>query len=353
MANGELSFLGAGLNPTGTTASLSDRGDDLSARLVEMLLSSLETGTPTPPAKIGRVQQIIGSLGDALKASAAARLGQPSQGLGPFASQLRQRQAEFEKKQSAFEQQRIQTMEALAKMEETKQQREIMNEFRRSEQGRQASLDEYRRGQDIIRLDIQKQGLEIRERGAQTAEERLAIQQRLGELNAEMRALGLNIQQDRLDLAKQTQLGAPRAPGAIQGERLDIQELLSAVREAKDLVSKGVGGPVAGRFAFMSPDSAKLRTLFAEINTLVGPNRLGATIPAGEREIIAGLLSSETGTNTSQRTALDYIERAFGVRLQRIESEYQFGPRGEAPAPSATGGVTVEVGPDGKLRISP
>lgn len=140
MPNADLSFLGAGLNPTGTNETLpgEDFGVpnlDTGAALVQELLSRLNTAGPNPPEKIGRLRMIIGNLGDAIQAAAAVRAGGMAPQTGQFSSGLMGRQAAYEKQKSEFEQRRIQTLEALARMQEQAEQREIANQFRASNLG--------------------------------------------------------------------------------------------------------------------------------------------------------------------------------------------------------------------------
>src|SRR5438046_173759 len=86
-----------GLSYTGPDVMGQSDSGDPTAALVAHLLSTLENPQPTPPPRISTGQDIVGSLGDAIKAMATVRAGGTPLPMGAFAAGIRQRQAEYDK----------------------------------------------------------------------------------------------------------------------------------------------------------------------------------------------------------------------------------------------------------------
>lgn len=133
----DLSFLGSGLNPTGTTMGANLPGEDFGGSemnsgvaLVQELLSRLDAAQPKAPAEVGKFRQIIGALGDAITAAGAVRGGGQAPQRGQFASMMQERQAAYEAQKTAYENRKMQVLEAQSRMQERADQQEFMNRLR-------------------------------------------------------------------------------------------------------------------------------------------------------------------------------------------------------------------------------
>jgi hypothetical protein len=343
MANGEQTLYGT---PAGVSASVIR--DDFS--ISEELLTKYRAQPPAPPPKPNKAQMIFGILGDALQTMGQVRAGGTGGGQGPFISGLMRRQQQYQEKLAEFENQRQRGLETLLKIQE-------QTRYREAQQDRQAVQDSLREisatqraSIDLQKLENDKLRVEIAARNATTNEERFALQQQLADINTRLRESDLSLKTQLFDIKKEAhevsmkaKTGLPKPPAQFRNQRHDLIQLMEAVRAARGLVAKDVGGPVAGRFSIGNVPVARLKTLFAEINTLIAPDRLGAVLPAGDRELIEGIIANEKSLKTSQVAALEHIERAFGGRLRRIEEEFDFGPGSGLGFPEPTRGPNDEL----------
>lgn len=111
----------------------------------------------------------------------------------------------------------------------------------------------------------------------------------------------------------------------------DVRSLLKSVRRARQLVVDGYGGPFEQNLSAIGWPGTDFRTLnyeldghWANVSTLVGPDRLGATMPPHEFARIGPLLAGPGASKTKQLEALAIIEDTFSPRLSEMEKVFDF-----------------------------
>lgn len=109
-------------------------------------------------------------------------------------------------------------------------------------------------------------------------------------------------------------------------DQMKFKAQVAKIDTAIALVQDGVGGPFAGKFGGVGPfgaERADLASLFSTINIDFLPEQLGATIPAHEREIAAGIFLEVDGVFNTTMSGLLSLKGIYQRRVRSIDFTYR------------------------------
>jgi hypothetical protein len=199
------------------------------------------------------------------------------------------------------------------------------------------------------------------ERTAKFEREKAAEQSRQFNVGQKEKAREFDLRQQELEESRAMRLQMRREPPlpAIT-EYNDTNSALTSIANIRTLLKAGRGGQgqmtaaavgnapglnmLFGGTALVS-ENRELVAEMANLNSIFGPGRLGANIPAGEREIIEGVLRNPQSSSAGDVSrAVNIVERHMNPLREQLLRRYDFGT---VSAPTDPDGLTSQM----KLEI--
>lgn len=163
----------------------------------------------------------------------------------------------------------------------------------------------------------------------------------------------------------QRMLGSRQLPSTNDiRQRSELKSAQRAISTISKLTSSGYGGgfqqvpaswmaylPVASQTEFVQNNLA-LRAAMSDLSTLLLPDRLGANIPAGERDFAIGILVDPKSSVEAVKAAIQRVEPFIGDFLNAIESRFMFGDSITGPSPGLPDGAVEVTGIDDNALIN-
>jgi hypothetical protein len=232
--------------------------------------------------------------------------------------------------------------------------REVSDIYQKAVEARGERLEAlFKLGQLSVARQNQAREAAVQEREAKFAREKFTEEKRQFGVTAQEKAREFDLRQKELNEARDLRLQMRKEPTvtAIQEYR-DTNSALGSIGKIKTLIEKGRGGQpqmtlaAIGNAPLMSlafgntglvSENREIVAELANVNSIFGPGRLGANIPAGEREIIEGVLRSPGSSVGDITRALAVVERYMTPYREQLLRRYDFGP---VSAPVDASGLT-------------
>lgn len=127
--------------------------------------------------------------------------------------------------------------------------------------------------------------------------------------------------------------------------------IIRGAQEAKRLVQQeGAGGWMdsmgasVGSLVGINTATANLKATLSDLNSLFAPDRLGANIPAGDRQILQGVLTFQTSDPVTIVNAMDTLLNFYTPYQRDMEGRWTFPSAVTAPSPAGMPAGAGEFG---------